>query len=306
MRSSRHSLLSRLRPWVAPMAGIFLSVGLSVLPLAFKAGLAGVLERTVFYPYRFALGWGPRSLTAQSKAVALAREQAGRALEGDETREAERENDRLRGLLGFHRRADVDLVPAVVVGRGRARFGDLLVVEPAERGGAAVGQVAISPEGLIGRVASTEGGLARVECLTNLNVAVSVVNQRSREGGILRWGLSRGSLVIDGVPSQADWRPGDRVITSGLGTAFPRGILVGWVGGHRSGRGGLQSVLVRAAASPGRAQEVFLLHFVAGSSDMAGASVPGLTSLYPTESPRSLRGGPAAITAATAAPAPAP
>lgn len=296
MATTRHTL-GRFRPWTGPAAALALSLVLAVLPLPTKEGIAGTLERTVFLPFRFALGWGPRSLVAQRQAAAQYREQAERAREEDELLEAARENDRLRSLLGFRRRGEYDLIPATVLARGRARFGDLLVVAP-ERLPVddPTGLVAITPEGLLGRIASRDGSALRLECLTNGNVAVSVLNQRSREGGILRWDPVSGGLIVEGVPLQSDWQPGDRIITSGLGTAFPRGILVGWVRGLR-GAGSVQTVAVRAAAAAGRTQEVFLL---GPSLPMDEAGNPWVPGLYPPESPPAAR--PPSATSAGAPP----
>lgn len=260
MRSSQRSLSRRLRPWLEPGAGLLLSLALVLLPLPVKSGLALVLERSVFLPYRFAVGWGPRSLLAQHRAGAAMQERTRGELTIDAALEATRENSRLRSVLGFRRRSDVELLPGVVVGRGRGRFGDLLVVEPADPAVVQAGMVAITADGLLGRVRTRDGSYARVECLTSLETAVSVTNQRTREGGILKWDPAHGGLAIRSTSSQSDWQVGDRVVTSGLGLAFPGGILVGWVSGYRAGRGGLlQSVEVRPASRAARAQEVFLL-----------------------------------------------
>ncbi len=288
MRSSQRSLSRRLRPWIAPGAGILLSLGLVLLPLSGKVGLASILERSVFLPYRFAVGWGPRSLLAQHRAAEALQERARTELSANTALEAARENDRLRAMLGFRRRADLELFPAVVVGRGRSRFGDLLVVEPVDPARVEPGMVAVTSEGLLGRVRTREERFARVECLTSLQSAVSVTNQRTREGGILKWDPVRGDLIVGSVPAQSDWQPGDRVITSGLGLAYPGGILVGWVVGHRAGRGGqLQSVTVRPAARIARAQEVFLIRMVedlgAVPAERAGSR---LSALFPAESAR--------------------
>ena len=93
--------------------------------------------------------------------------------------------------------------------------------------------------------------------------------------------------MVEGVPAQADWQPGDRVVTSGLGTAFPRGILVGWVGEPRGGGGGMQNIPVRLAASAARSQEVFLLRpEIAADQEVQ----PVVTRLFPAEPGGGARG----------------
>jgi rod shape-determining protein MreC len=276
-----------------------------VLPLSWKTGLASVLERSVFLPFRFAVGWGPRSLLAQHRAGVALQERTRGELTIEAALEATRENSRLRTILGFRRRSEVGLLPAVVVGRGRGRFGDLLVVEPADPAVLEPGMVVITSDGLLGRVRVRDGGYARVECLTSLETAVSVTNQRTGEGGILKWDPLRGGLAIRAISSQSDWQPGDRVVTSGLGLAFPGGILVGWVCGHRVGRGGLlQSIEVRPAARAAHAQEVFLLRMTDTAWPMpAKRSGVGFSVFFPPE-PARLEAGAARPPRAAARPEP--
>jgi rod shape-determining protein MreC len=305
MRSSQRPLSRLLRPWLVPGAGLLLSLGVVLLPFPVKSRLASILDRSVFLPYRFAVGWGPRSLLAQHRAMMTLRERTRGELTIDAALEATRENSRLRAILGFRRRSERELLPAVVVGRGRGRFGDLLVVEPADPAVVAQGMVVITSDGLLGRVRLWDGGYARVECLTSLETAVSVTNQRTREGGILKWDPVRGGLAIGAIPSQSDWQPGDRVVTSGLGLAFPGGILVGWVRGHRAGRGGLvQSIEVRPAARAARAQEVFLLRTTDTAwPTPAERSGTGFSAFFPPE-PVRLEAGAAQPPRAAARPEP--
>ncbi len=281
---------------LAPLA---LSLGIGLLPGSVRGGLAAVLERSIFLPFRFAVGWGPRSLEAEHSLSDQIRKFASRSWESDDLLEGKAETLRLQRLLGFRRRAGIDLVPASVVGRGRDRFGSLLVIETGEGEHVDLGMPLLTPDGLVGRVESRVGSRFRVECLNHLNMAVSVLDQRSREGGILKWNPESGGLFVDGIPAQADWQKGDRLVTSGLGTDFPRGILVGWVTGRRSQQAGLlESIVVRPAAVASRVEEAFVLipssapstaeGPVAGirssGAESAGSDpVPDVSALFPTE-----------------------
>jgi rod shape-determining protein MreC len=282
MWSSRHPSASWWRTSGGPLIALAAALGLAFLPLPVKTGVATVLEHSVFLPFRMAVGWGPRSLQSAWRMSRMAREATELRIAADEQEEMQGENQRLRGLLGFRRRADHELLAAAVVARGRDRFGDLLVVEPADPGGGNPGEPVLTPQGLIGRVSRTGGRFCRVECLTHQNVAVSVRNARNWEGGIVKWSPQSGGLVIEGVPGQADWRAGDRLVTSGLGAAFPRGLLVGWVVGQKGESGGLlKTVRVRPAASAARVDEVFLLRVSpAGSFSEGGIDVG---AFYPAD-----------------------
>jgi len=286
------------RGWLSPSIAVAVSLCLLVMPPSSKAWLARALESSFLFPFRFAVGWGPRSLQTQQECARLGRELAERRYRTDREWTTEAENARLRRLLGFTRRGAADLMPGAVVSHGRARAGDFIVAEFADAEGIAVGQAVLSPDGLVGRVQSRQGSHARIECLSHPDVAVSVLNQRSGEGGILKWDPLRSVLVIEGVASQSDWQRGDRLVTSGLGRAFPRGILVGWVVGETRERGGLlKAMVVRAAAIAAREENVFVLtspHTDVGEQD--------LSALYPADG----RQGPGGVVRNWVSPMPAP
>ncbi len=276
MYSPRFFSPDRLRAWVNPAAAIILCLGLWFMPEAARVRVSRALEWTVFLPFRWAVGWGDGSLRVHKELESMQRRMVEIRWEEDMSREAAAENVRLRRLLGFRRRGDFDLLLGTVVGRGRGRLGEQLTVQVSDAAQVEPGMAVLSSEGLVGVVRQAEGEFIRVDGLNHFDVAVSVVNQRNREGGILRWRPEGGELAISGIPMQADWRHGDRLVSSGLGTTFPRGILVGWVTGQRlPDHGALKTVLVRPAAT-GRVQEVFLAAFRPGG----GGGESGLSDLY--------------------------
>jgi rod shape-determining protein MreC len=270
----------RIRYWVGPVVAGLFSLTLLFLPLESRRRTAAVLEWTVFFPFRYAVGWGPRSLAMKEELARLTGQLARDRVGEDRMLEISEENQRLRRLLGFQRRGGEELHPAVVVGRQRGRTGDLLVVQPSGKFRPGPGTPVVVPDGLLGWVADSRGGLVRLECLTNRRASVSVLDQRSREEGILRWSRQRrDQLVILSVPIQSDWKPGDRVITSGLGTIFPRGLLVGWVAGSQPEEvGPLKRIYVRPAASPAQSEEVFFL-----VADQPGTAENRESTLYPVD-----------------------
>jgi rod shape-determining protein MreC len=280
---SPHHSQRRIRSWIAPLSALVLALGLTLLPRVGKERAAWLLERSVFYPFRFAVGWGPRSLTAEREAAQRIRALTEAGLARDQALEVLTENTRLRRLLGFGRRTGLDFVPAQVVGNGREELGDVLMVRPERPTEVEPGMPVICPEGLIGLVASRRDPYVQVEGLAHEHIAVSVLNQRSREGGILKWRPERGTMLgVEGIPGQSDWLPGDRVVSSGLGAAFPSGLLVGWVTGVTTRPGGvLKVVWVHPAASIARSGEVFVLRSRPG--DMVGAAAADLSGLYPPE-----------------------
>ena len=117
--------------------------------------------------------------------------------------------------------------------------------------GVTAGKPVITASGLVGVVAEAGLNWARVNTLKNEAVTVSVICARTAEvvemsGGTVR--LSRDSEAT----------AGDRLMTSGYGGAFPRGLLVGELVTVRTDTGGLsKSAAVRLfAESPTRVMVV--------------------------------------------------
>jgi len=282
----------RLRTWIGPAIAVLASLVLLLVPEPARIATARALERTVFAPFRFAVGWGEASLAVQLQLHRLRAERTEVVLEQDRVREVQEENERLRRLLGFRRRTDDQLIAGAVVARDRGRLGDLLWVEVAPGARIPDGAPAVVPDGLIGWATGQDGERVRVACLTNREVTLSVLDQRTREAGILTWvppAVHR--LELNDVPLQSEWKEGDRVITSGLGTVFPRGLLVGWVEGSApdaAGRG--KKVSVRPAASPAQTDELFFLVPEPRGAELAGETDAGTSE--PEESAADRAGDP--------------
>jgi rod shape-determining protein MreC len=91
------------------------------------------------------------------------------------------------------------------------------------------------------------------------NYGVSVIIERTRLTGILRW-IAPGDWIILGLPSGADIKRGDVVVTSGAGSVFPKGIRTGIVTSPapRQTRAG-QAWSVSPLARFGTIEEVFVV-----------------------------------------------
>ena len=194
----------------------------------------------------------------------------------------ERDNGLLRSHLEYRRNSPFPLVAAEVIARGEASgWWEAVTVNKGEADGVTVGLAVLTPEGLVGRTASVTRHTSDVLLLTDRNCAVAAEMARSGEFGVLRGqgsgvGDDKGGMGypptlcrLDYLPNQAALRPGDRVVTSGLGGIFPRGLLVGVVQAAAVHRSGLyQFAYVRPAADLARLRYVF----VARKSDRGAPS----------------------------------
>lgn len=140
------------------------------------------------------------------------------------------ENERLRAALHFSggNRFGRKLLPAEVVGRGAAPSFSIITVNRGSASGVKNGMAAVTPDGLVGRVAETLRYSAKVMLITDMNSGVAAVDQRSRDLGEIE-GYSLRKLVMKYVSTRGDVQLGDKIVTSSVSEIFPPGVPVGTV-----------------------------------------------------------------------------
>ena len=92
------------------------------------------------------------------------------------------------------------------------------------------GMPVVSNEGLVGRIDAVTANAARVQLINDADSAINVSIQPSDDTGILVGGLN-GEISIEKIPQNAQIQPGDTVLTSGMGGAYPANILIGTISG---------------------------------------------------------------------------
>ena len=166
-----------------------------------------------------------------------------------ELAETQNENRVLRDQLGFSQSNPAqDLLPAQIIGRDPDHYVQTITIDKGTRDGVrdgkvvvAAGRIALStPEtisqtvestvvqGLVGRVIAAGPNFSRVLLITDPSSAVNVLAQGTRAEGLLE-GRGRNSLLLQYVRQGEQLDPGAMLITSGLGGAFPRGLVTALV-----------------------------------------------------------------------------
>lgn len=177
--------------------------------------------------------------------------------------EALRENNRLRELIGWQRQAPWKLKPARVVLRDPANWWRSVEIDLGSRDGLRANLPVLTPEGLVGRVAAV--GLTRAQVLLlgdpNCRVSALVANEKRDQGILGAGGPVDNELVeLNYLARSADVKPGQAVMTSGLGGVFPKGIAIGKIVDSRPVEYGLYTqARVKLAANLGGLEEVWVL-----------------------------------------------
>ena len=263
---------------------------LSLVALVFwRAGVRG-FSREALYPYEKAKVWLERTVFVRARAVFSRTRYAARnaMLERDvarlevEAAVAEKlgaEVARLRGLLGFASQAKTRCLAAPVLSRGgTASVWQTVRVARGSSDGVRRGDPVIVPDGVAGRVVDVSANTSEVMLLSDPNSHVACELEAPTEG----LGAIRGILYGGGAKPGADPRltllyvveplrlryldrdfeppPRTRVVTSGLGQTFPKGLTVGYLLESKVEPNGLsREAVVMPAADLAGLEEVFIL-----------------------------------------------
>ena len=147
--------------------------------------------------------------------------------------ELEEENTRLRALLGeYETRAEMNPVLARVIASESGNYFSTFTINKGKKDGVDTQMAVITSEGLIGYTYEVFETTAKVITVIDDQASLAALIESSRDQGAVKGTLgSTGEplcrmyyLSADSVP-----RPGDRVITSGIGVSFPKGLLIGYV-----------------------------------------------------------------------------
>jgi rod shape-determining protein MreC len=174
-----------------------------------------------------------------------------------------RENDQLRALFNWQRQSPWRLKLANVVMRDPANWWRTVQIDLGTRDGLRENLPVITDAGLVGRVSSVSLTRAQVILVGDPNCRVSaIVENASRDMGVLLAGgtLDTSLVELTYLASSANLKPGQGVITSGLGGIFPKGIPIGQVVDSRSVEYGLYTdARVKLNANLGSLEQVWVL-----------------------------------------------
>lgn len=157
----------------------------------------------------------------------LQRENLRLRAENAAQKQAANENAELRRNLELLPKEKHQFIAATVIGRDPAGLMNTFILDKGSNFGVTEGMPVVVESGvLVGRVAAVFPYTAVVRLITNQE---SIVNSETTGNAVL--GVVRGehglSMKLDMVEQGKELKPGDGVVTSGLGGELPRGLLIG-------------------------------------------------------------------------------
>jgi rod shape-determining protein MreC len=149
-------------------------------------------------------------------------------LENSRYKEVLLANERLQELLKFQDSTDATLIPAMVTGWDSSGMFKSIIIDKGSWDRVAINMAVVSSEGVVGRVVSVSPHYSQVLLVTDQNSAIDGVVQSSRGRGMVK-GSGSDECYFDYVIKTCEIKPGDAIVTSGLGGVFPKGLSLGRV-----------------------------------------------------------------------------
>ncbi len=150
------------------------------------------------------------------------------------------------GIENIEARVVEELLTAQVIYRDHTRIFEMAILNRGTWDGVEVGMPVIDDRGVVGRVVSASSAICRIELVSSPDCSFGVIDQRSRELGIVRgshpvkWEREEGTgwdfdslppnvLELEYLSPSADISVHDTLVTSGLSGITPSGLRVGEV-----------------------------------------------------------------------------
>ena len=187
--------------------------------------------------------------------------------------ELEEENTQLRALLGeYDARAEMNPVLARVIASESGNYFSTFTINKGKNDGVDTQMAVITSEGLIGYTYEVFDTTAKVITVIDDQASLAALIESSRDQGAVKGTLgSTGEPLCRMYYHSADSvpRPGDRVITSGVGVSFPKGLLIGYVReSTRAIEDNKHYIVVEPAADFEHIENVLVLRYYAEVEEM--------------------------------------
>lgn len=242
----------------------------AALPTQMRDPVAAALRRTIVAPFvgmqQGAERWRAAWLESERKIL----ERDSLALQLVQSRSLQVENDRLRKMLGLGARLAWGFVPAEALhtsGRAEDVVTTLTLTAGSSAGVARYSPV-VAPEGVVGLVQTVDPSMSIAILYSHPDFRVSAMSADGSAFGIVYPHLDvrpgrlaeRYLLELRNVPFRSTLKPGTAIFSSGLGGAWPRGVLIGTVIDEvKEAESWSRTYLLQPAVSPTHVTSVMIL-----------------------------------------------
>jgi rod shape-determining protein MreC len=181
------------------------------------------------------------------------------AEENRQFREALLTAERYKAIGEMRDRLPQPMIPANVIGADSTAWFRTVLLDRGESDGVKRGMAVVTPEGVVGHVVASSSRASKVLLVIDTTSAVDVTVERTRARGIVE-GERENLCALKYMVHGDDVKVGDRLVSSGMGGLFPKGLPVGKVSEISPEKRGLfQRAIVQPSVDFNKLEEVFVI-----------------------------------------------
>lgn len=127
---------------------------------------------------------------------------------------------------------DFKMLSASVTGRESGNYSKVLTIDVGTGAGVTLNMPVVTSEGIVGRITELGYNWAKVTTIVEPQSSVGAYIERTEDAGICegKFGLAADGLCrMSYLPAEAEIETGDRVLSTGYGSVYPRGLVIGYV-----------------------------------------------------------------------------
>lgn len=247
------------------------------------------VQTAVDAPYALA-GWAADKLALHTALVRentrLKQQLLIDAVQLQQTEALQQENARLRELMQAGARLSGHVVVATLLAVDMDPFRHVIVIDKGTNAGVFEGQTLLDAHGIIGQVTQADPFSSQVALITDPSQAIQVEINRTGLRTLAIGSADVENLSLPYIPNNADIKPGDLLVSSGLDGRYPPGYPVAVVSQvRRDPAEPFASVSAHAMADLNHGHDV-LLYFPAQAPVPAPKPEIGSKTKTPVKKPR--------------------
>ncbi|PJI07131.1 MULTISPECIES: rod shape-determining protein MreC [Clostridium] len=177
------------------------------------------------------------------------------------------ENAELKRMFKFKEdHSEYDYVGGDIVLKSGSGILKGYVINKGTKDGVKPGMAVINDAGLIGKVTSAASNYCKIETISSENVSVAALIQRTQVNDCIVTGYtdnadkSKNLAILTMLPLNSDIKEGDTIVTSGIGSDYPKDIIIGKVTSVEDNKGKMErEAIIEPAVDFTRLQRVFIV-----------------------------------------------
>ena len=127
---------------------------------------------------------------------------------------------------------DYKMLAASVTGRESGNYSKILMLDAGSSAGVEINMPVVTSEGIVGRITEVGHNWSKVTTVVEPNSSVGAFVERTNDLGVCEGDFElagEGMLRLNYLPGDTAAAIGDRILTSGYGSVYPRGLVIGYI-----------------------------------------------------------------------------